>query len=278
MKKIFDEVSEKCSEITTKRYSTSFSLGIKLLDKNIHKPIYSIYGFVRVADEIVDSFHNYNKKELLQQFKNETQEAIKNKISLNPILNSFQNVVNQFNIEWEHIEHFLNSMENDLDKKEHDEKSYKLYIKGSAEAVGLMCLRVFCNNDFKLYDELKEYAISLGSVFQKVNFIRDISADYHHLKRVYFPNLEIENFNEDEKLKIENDIQKEFEAALIGIKKLPKSSKKGVFLAYSYYYSLFKKIKKTPANKVMTERLRVPDFIKLLILFKVELKSLLNVI
>jgi len=278
MKELFDEVSIKCSEITTKSYSTSFSLGIRLLNKKNHNPIYSIYGFVRLADEIVDSFHDYKKKELLEQFRLETKLAIENKISLNPILNSFQNVVNSFNIEWEHIDNFLKSMQHDLEKKEHDEKSYKEYIKGSAEAVGLMCLRVFCDNNFQQYDELKKYAINLGSVFQKVNFIRDISADYHELKRVYFPNLEIENFSENEKIKIENDIEKEFKSALIGIKKLPSSSKKGVYLAYSYYYALFKKIKKTPADKIMKNRIRIPNFLKFLILIKVELKSILGLI
>ena len=278
MKKIFDEISIKCSEITTKRYSTSFSLGIKLLDKKIHNPIYSIYGFVRLADEIVDSFHDFKKQELLEQFRLETEKAIKNKISLNPILNSFQNVVNLYNIEWEHIDDFLKSMQYDLEKKEYDEDSYREYIKGSAEAVGLMCLRVFCNNNFKQYDELKQYAISLGSVFQKVNFIRDISADYHQLKRVYFPKLDINNFNKEEKNKIENDIEKEFQAALVGIKKLPLSAKKGVYLAYSYYYSLFKKIKKTPANKIMSKRIRIPNFLKFMILIKVEIKYILGLI
>lgn len=278
MKELFDEISIKCSEITTKSYSTSFSLGIRLLNKKNHNPIYSIYGFVRLADEIVDSFHDYKKKELLEQFRLETKLAIENKISLNPILNSFQNVVNSFNIEWEHIDNFLKSMQHDLEKKEHDEKSYKEYIKGSAEAVGLMCLRVFCDNNFQQYDELKKYAINLGSVFQKVNFIRDISADYHELKRVYFPNLEIENFSENEKIKIENDIEKEFKSALIGIKKLPSSSKKGVYLAYSYYYALFRKIKKIPADKVMKNRIRIPNFLKFLILIKVELKSILGLI
>ena len=278
MKKIFDEISIKCSEITTKRYSTSFSLGIKLLDKKIHNPIYSIYGFVRLADEIVDSFHDFKKQELLEQFRLETEKAIKSKISLNPILNSFQNVVNLYNIEWEHIDDFLRSMEYDLEKKEYDEDGYREYIKGSAEAVGLMCLRVFCNNNFKQYDELKKYAISLGSVFQKVNFIRDISADYHQLKRVYFPKLDINNFNKEEKNKIENDIEKEFQAALVGIKKLPLSAKKGVYLAYSYYYSLFKKIKKTPANKIMSKRIRIPNFLKFMILIKVEIKYILGLI
>ena len=278
MKNIFDEVSLKCSEITTKYYSTSFSLGIKLLDKEIHSPIYSIYGFVRVADEIVDSFHEFDKAKLLNEFKENTKQAIENKISLNPILNSFQEVVNKYNIEWEHIQNFLSSMESDLNQKKHDEDSYKQYIKGSAEAVGLMCLRVFCNNNNKLYTDLEKYAIYLGSVFQKVNFIRDISADYNDLKRVYFPQLNINEFNEEEKNKIEDDIEKEFSLALIGIKQLPKSAKKGVFLAYSYYYSLFKKIKSTPASQIMTKRIRIPNFTKFLILIKVQILNVLKLI
>ena len=278
MKSLFDEVSLKCSEITTKYYSTSFSLGIRLLDKEIHSPIYSIYGFVRLADEIVDSFHEFDKAKLLNEFTENTKQAIENKISLNPILNSFQEVVNKYNIEWEHIQDFLSSMESDLNQKKHDEDSYKQYIKGSAEAVGLMCLRVFCNNNNKLYNELEKYAIYLGSVFQKVNFIRDISADYNELKRVYFPQLNINEFNEEEKNKIEDDIEKEFNLALIGIKQLPKSAKKGVFLAYSYYYSLFKKIKSTPADKIMTKRIRIPNFTKFLILIKVQLLNMFKLI
>jgi phytoene/squalene synthetase len=278
MKNLFDEVSLKCSEITTKYYSTSFSLGIRLLDKEIHSPIYSIYGFVRLADEIVDSFHEFDKAKLLNEFKENTKQAIENKISLNPILNSFQEVVNKYNIEWEHIQDFLSSMESDLNQKKHDEDSYKQYIKGSAEAVGLMCLRVFCNNDNKLYNDLEKYAIYLGSVFQKVNFIRDISADYNELKRVYFPQLNINEFNEEEKNKIEDDIEKEFSLALIGIKQLPKSAKKGVFLAYTYYYSLFKKIKSTPADKIMTKRIRIPNFTKFLILIKVQLLNMFKLI
>ena len=278
MKNLFDEVSLKCSEITTKYYSTSFSLGIRLLDKEIHSPIYSIYGFVRLADEIVDSFHEFDKAKLLNEFKENTKQAIENKISLNPILNSFQEVVNKYNIEWEHIKDFLSSMESDLNQKKHDENSYKQYIKGSAEAVGLMCLRVFCNNNNKLFNDLEKYAIYLGSVFQKVNFIRDISADYNELKRVYFPQLNINEFNEEEKNKIEDDIEKEFSLALIGIKQLPKSAKKGVFLAYTYYYSLFKKIKSTPADKIMTKRIRIPNFTKFLILIKVQLLNMLKLI
>ena len=278
MKNLFDKVSLKCSEITTKYYSTSFSLGIRLLDKEIHSPIYSIYGFVRLADEIVDSFHEFDKAKLLNEFKENTKQAIENKISLNPILNSFQEVVNKYNIEWEHIQDFLSSMESDLNQKKHDEDSYKQYIKGSAEAVGLMCLRVFCNNNNKLFNDLEKYAIYLGSVFQKVNFIRDISADYNELKRVYFPQLNINEFNEEEKNKIEDDIEKEFNLALIGIKQLPKSAKKGVFLAYSYYYSLFKKIKSTPASQIMTKRIRIPNFTKFLILMRVQLLNMFKLI
>ena len=278
MKKIFDDVSNMCSKLTTEFYSTSFSLGIKVLDRKIHHSIYGIYGFVRLADEIVDSFHEFDKAKLLNEFKENTKQAIENKISLNPILNSFQEVVNKYNIEWEHIQDFLSSMESDLNQKKHDEDSYKQYIKGSAEAVGLMCLRVFCNNNNKLYSDLEKYAICLGSVFQKVNFIRDISADYNELKRVYFPQLNINEFNEEEKNKIEDDIEKEFGLALIGIKQLPKSAKKGVFLAYSYYYSLFKKIKSTPADKIMTKRIRIPNFTKFLILIKVQLLNMFKLI
>jgi len=278
MKEIFDEVSQKCSEITTKRYSTSFSLGIRLLDKKLHKPIYAIYGFVRLADEIVDSFHQHNKTDLLNQFQSNTTNAIKEGISLNPILNSFQYVVNKYNIEWDLIEQFFSSMKYDIENKEHDEKSYKEYIKGSAEAVGLMCLRVFCNNKNDLFNSLKNYAIKLGSVFQKVNFLRDISSDYNQLQRVYFPNLKISDFNDQEKKIIEDDIEEEFQTSLIGIRKLPKSSKKGVFLAYTYYYSLFKKIQKIPSDRILKERVRIPNLKKILILIKIEIMNKLNLI
>lgn len=278
MKKIFDDVSQKCSEITTKKYSTSFSLGISVLDKKLHKPIYSIYGFVRLADEIVDSFHEHNKKELLDKYRADTKQAIAEKISLNPILNSFQFVVNKYNIEEQHINQFLDSMQHDILNTKHNEESYKEYIKGSAEAVGLMCLRVFCNNNNDLYNELKKYAEVLGSVFQKVNFIRDMDADYNQLQRVYFPNLNITDFNNIEKSKIEDDIEKEFTEAYVGVKKLPKSARKGVLLAYTYYYELFKKIKKTPANRILKERIRISNLIKFLLLIKIEIKCRLNLV
>jgi phytoene synthase len=278
MKKIFDDVSKDCSKIITKKYSTSFSLGISLLDKKLHNPIYSIYGFVRLADEIVDSFHDHNKKELLEKYRKDTKQAINEKISLNPVLNSFQNVVNKYNIDWKFIEQFLNSMQHDIYNTKHNESSYKEYIAGSAEAVGLMCLRVFCNNQNDLFNNLEDYAKILGSVFQKVNFIRDINADYNQLQRVYFPNLDINKFNKQEKLKIELDIENEFKSALVGVKKLPAESKKGVFLAYSYYYSLFKKIKKTPASQILHKRIRIPNTLKIITLIKIEIKYRLNLI
>ena len=278
MKEVYDIVSLECSKLTTKQYSTSFSLGISMLDKDIHNDIYAIYGFVRLADEIVDSFHDFNKKELLKKFRLDTIEAIDNKISLNPILNSFQNVVNTYNLEWENIELFLDSMKHDLENKKHDTESYKKYIKGSAEAVGLMCLKVFCDGDQKPYDNLKDYACTLGSAFQKINFLRDLNADYSVLKRVYFPDLNIEKFNDKEKEKIEDDIHNEFMIALEGIKKLPKNAKQGVYLAYSYYYSLFRKIKAIPASQILSKRIRVNNFQKFIILIKAHIKIKLSII
>jgi phytoene synthase len=278
MKEVYDIVSLECSKLTTKKYSTSFSLGISMLDKDIHNDIYAIYGFVRLADEIVDSFHDFNKKELLKKFRLDTIEAIDNKISLNPILNSFQNVVNTYNLEWENIELFLDSMKHDLENKKHDTESYKKYIKGSAEAVGLMCLKVFCDGDQKPYDNLKDYACTLGSAFQKINFLRDLNADYSVLKRVYFPDLNIEKFNDKEKEKIEDDIHNEFMIALEGIKKLPKNAKQAVYLAYSYYYSLFRKIKAIPASQILSKRIRVNNFQKFIILIKAHIKIKLSII
>ena len=278
MKEIYDSVSLDCSMLVTKKYSTSFSLGISMLDKEIHNDIYAIYGFVRLADEIVDSFHDFDKKDLLQKFRLDTIQAIESKISLNPILNSFQNVVNTYNLEWENIELFLDSMKHDLENKKHDIESYKKYIKGSAEAVGLMCLKVFCIGDQKSYDHLKEYACTLGSAFQKINFLRDLNADYSVLKRVYFPDLDIEKFNDKEKAKIENDINNEFIKALEGIKQLPKNAKQGVFLAYSYYYTLFKKIKAIPASQILSKRIRVNNFQKFMILIKAYLKIKFSIV
>ena len=272
MKAIFDKVSNDCSEITTKSYSTSFSLGIKILDKRLHNPIYGIYGFVRFADEIVDSFHNYNKKELFNKYKNDTYLGINNKISLNPIINSFQEVVNKFKIDHSLIESFLNSMEMDLEDQNYDENTYKKYIVGAAEVVGLMCLTIFVNGDQNKYNELKPYAMKLGSAFQKINFLRDANDDYKTLGRTYFPEVNMENFNKSDKLKIENEIENEFIEGLKGIRMLPNTSKGGVYLAYKYYYNLFKKIKKIPAQQILEKRTRISNFRKFTILVSSMIK------
>ena len=272
MKAIFDKVSNDCSEITTKAYSTSFSLGIKILDKSLHNPIYGIYGFVRFADEIVDSFHNYNKKELFNKYKSDTYLGIKNKISLNPIINSFQEVVNKFEIGHSLIESFLDSMEMDLEDQNYDENTYKKYILGSAEVVGLMCLTIFVNGDQNKYNELKPYAMKLGSAFQKINFLRDANDDYKTLGRTYFPEVNMENFNKSDKLKIENEIENEFTEGLKGIRMLPNTSKGGVYLAYKYYYNLFKKIKKIPAQQILEKRTRISNLRKFTILISSMIK------
>ena len=277
MKSLFDEVSAACSKITTKKYSTSFSLGILFLDKKMRGPVYSIYGFVRFADEIVDSFHGYDKKSLLQHFRNETYTAIENKISLNPILNSFQYVVNQYGIKMEWISSFLDSMEMDLHKQNYNNESYNKYILGSAEVVGLMCLHVFTEGDEKLFAQLKPYAMKLGAAFQKVNFLRDIKADNEDLGRTYFPDVNLKNFNTHDKLKIEKEIESDFAEALTGIKMLPAGSRKGVYLAYYYYNVLFKKIKKMPAQRIMNERVRISNFQKLILMFKSNLRHQLNI-
>ena len=272
MKAIFDKVSNDCSEITTKAYSTSFSLGIKVLDKRLHNPIYGIYGFVRFADEIVDSFHNYNKKELFKKYKSDTYLGINNKISLNPIINSFQEVVNKFKIDHSLIESFLNSMEMDLEDQNYDENTYKKYILGSAEVVGLMCLTIFVNGDQNKYKKLKPYAMKLGSAFQKINFLRDVNDDYKTLGRTYFPEVNMENFSKSDKLKIENEIENEFIEGLKGIRMLPSIAKGGVYLAYKYYYNLFKKIKKIPAQQILEKRTRISNFRKFTILVSSMIK------
>lgn len=278
MKLLFDDLSAECSKRTTLKYSTSFSHGIKMLDKSIHRPIYGIYGFVRFADEIVDSFHNFDKAELLQKFKEDTYKAIEDKISLNPILNEFQRVVNEYGIEHAWIETFLKSMEMDLDDKYHDVMSYKDYILGSAEVVGLMCLHVFVNGDQSEFERLKPYSMSLGSAFQKINFLRDIKADYETLGRTYFPGVDLEQFSNENKKQIEADIKKDFDHALIGIKQLPSSSRKGVYLAYIYYLQLYRKIKHTPVEKIMHTRIRVPNSSKIGLLCQSVLRNQLNLL
>ena len=259
MKLLFDNVSAECSKIATRSYSTSFSLGIYFLNNKLHNPIYAIYGFVRFADEIVDSFDGYKKKELLEKFKKDTYEALEARISLNPILNSFQHVVHQYNIQIELIETFLLSMEMDLEKVDYSKENYEKYIFGSAEVVGLMCLNVFTEGNKKMYEELKQHAMKLGAAFQKVNFLRDLKSDYHTLGRIYFPGIDMTNFSQNTKREIELDIKNDFREALKGIKRLPNSSKGGVYLAYVYYYSLFKKIQNLPPKKILTERIRISN-------------------
>jgi len=278
MKYIFDDLSAQCSKRATQQYSTSFSLGIKLLDKSLHRPIYGIYGFVRFADEIVDSFHGYNKEELLYEFRNNTYRAIHDGISLNPILNEFQKVVNDYNIDHKWIDTFLKSMKMDLNDKYHDILSYEEYILGSAEVVGLMCLHVFMEGDSTKFKTLKPYAMSLGSAFQKVNFLRDLKADYESLGRTYFPGVDMESFTTEHKKKIEKEIEEDFQQALIGIKKLPLKARKGVYLAYIYYLTLFRKIKNTPVEKIMESRIRVSNPSKIALMFESMLKHQLNIL
>lgn len=278
MKDTFDKVSIKCSKITTNTYSTSFSLGIYCLEKSLRDPIYSIYGFVRFADEIVDTFHDYNKASLLEKFKADTYDAIKEGISLNPILNSFQQTVNTFKVDHQLIDLFLKSMETDLSMQNHSEASLREYILGSAEAVGLMCLRVFCKENDDQYVKLKPYAMSLGAAFQKVNFLRDFKDDFMGLGRTYFPGIDFKQFNKESKKAIEESIDKDFEMALIGIKGLPRSARFGVYVAYIYYQALFKKIKNTPSEFVMYKRIRIPNRQKVSLLAYSYFKHQLNLI
>ena len=259
MKWLFDDVSAQVSKMITQAYSTSFSMGIYFVDSHLRKAIYAIYGFVRVADEIVDSFEGFDKKELLAKFKQETYEAIENRISVNPVLNSFQMAVHAFHIDLDLIEIFLQSMEMDLLKTTYNDEKYRQYILGSAEVVGLMCLCVFTEGNACLYEELKPSAMKLGAAFQKVNFLRDMKDDYHILGRVYFPKIDFTHFNDIEKKQIENDIELDFVAALSGIRKLPPSSRQAVYLAYRNYQSLFKKIKKIPAKKILMQRVRISN-------------------
>lgn len=259
MKEIFDTVSDTTAEITTKAYSTSFSLGIRFLGKELRQPIYNIYGFVRFADEIVDSFHTYDQRSLFNDFKKETFLAIERGISLNPVLNSFQKVVRDYGITTKMISDFLESMETDLSKKQHTVDSYNRYVFGSAEAVGLMCLKVFTGNDNDLYGKLVPYAMKLGSAFQKVNFLRDLRNDYEILGRSYFPSVDVSRISEEEKIRLENEIEEEFRLALQGIKMLPQSSGAGVYLAYLYYRALFRKIRSKPAAAILNERIRIPN-------------------
>lgn len=263
MKKLFDDLSYKISRETTRQYSTSFSLGIMALSPKIRNPIYAIYGYVRLADEIVDSFHDHDKQKLLSKYKEETFCALEDKISLNPVLHSFQETVHQYKIDYALIHQFLKSMEMDLQKIDYNSDLYKEYILGSAEVVGLMCLNIFTEGNIDEFERLKPYAMTLGSAFQKVNFLRDMKDDYQILGRSYFPNVDISYFDNAVKAQIEKEIEEEFKVALEGIRKLPPSSRFGVYLAYRYYISLFRKIKKTSAAKIVNQRIRISNGRKL---------------
>lgn len=278
MDNLYNQVSHKCSEIITRNYSTSFSLGIVMFHKNIRQPIYSIYGFVRLADEIVDTYKGENRQQLLNEFRHETFQAIHRKVSLNPVLHAFQEVVNQYNILPEHIDAFLDSMEMDLNKVVHDQQSYNRYIYGSAEVVGLMCLKVFCAGNAEQYDKLEAYARSLGSAFQKVNFLRDMKSDFDDRGRVYFPDVDFENFTLEDKKRIEAEIKAEFIHAREGIRKLPACCRLGVYSAYKYYLRLFEKIKGQPISTLLTERIRVPNVEKLFVLTKSAVRLHLGIL
>jgi len=279
MKSIFDKVSADCSKNVTNSYSTSFSLATKMLSKSIRQDIYNIYGFVRFADEIVDTFHDYDKKELLNRFIDELNYSLKNKISTNPILNSFQHTVNKYKIDYRLIDSFLISMKMDLKKiKYNSEKEYKQYIYGSADVVGLMCLKVFVSGDEETYKKLKPSAMALGSAFQKVNFLRDLNADFHDLNRTYFPNLDFKDFDDQSKMLIMEDIENDFRKALKGIYELPNNSKFGVYAAYKYYKRLLTKLKRTSYMKIKNERVRVPNYQKVDVLARSYVRYRLNIL
>jgi phytoene/squalene synthetase len=276
MKELFDMISRKSSKMTTVMYSTSFSLGIRFFSKRFHDPIYGVYGFVRFADEIVDSFEGFDKKKLLQRFKEDTYTAIEEKISLNPILNNFQYVVNQYKIERELIDLFLTSMEMDLEKVQYDQQKYEAYILGSAEVVGLMCLRVFCEDDEKQYYSLKPSAMRLGSAFQKINFLRDLKADYQSLGRSYFPGIDMDKWDDSTKRSIEEDIEKDFADGLSGIRKLPNGARFGVYVAYVYFHELLLKIRKVKADRLLHERVRVSNWRKYVLLVVAYTRNITN--
>ena len=279
MKALFDTVSYACSVNVTKAYSTSFSSAVKMLAPSIRQDIYNIYGFVRFADEIVDSFHDYDKEELFRKFEIELDDAIKNKISLNPILNSFQHTVNKHNIKRELIDAFMKSMKLDLEKQEYKTtEEYHEYIYGSADVVGLMCLMVFVKGDEKKYNDLKESAMKLGSAFQKVNFLRDLKADFEDLNRTYFPNTDLTKLTESSKKEIIEDIENDFKLAYEGILRLPIEAKFGVYTAYRYYKRLLTRLKATPSTEIKNARIRVPDYQKVELLARCYVKYRLNLL
>jgi len=278
MKILFDDYSKWASRNVTKSYSTSFYIGVKALDKKIRDDVHAIYGFVRFTDEIVDSFHGFDKHQLLMEFKTETYKSIERKISLNPILNSFQATVRKYDIDLALIEQFFHSMEMDLEKVEYTKEKYDEYILGSAEVVGLMCLKIFVLGDEKEFQKLKPFAMKLGSSFQKINFLRDLKDDFHELGRNYFPSLESEELSNTDKMKIENEIQEEFDEALIGIKMLPKMSRFGVYISYRYYSKLLNKIKRKTAGDLLKERVRIADKSKVIIFAKSYVRNYINIL
>lgn len=278
MIQLFHTASEECSSIVTRRYSTSFASAIRMLHKDLRKPICNIYGFVRFADEIVDSFHDFDKERLLREFKEETFDAIERGISLNPILHAFQRTVNEYRIDHDLILAFFKSMEMDLTRKTYDEQGYEEYIYGSAEVVGLMCLTIFCEGNRERYEELKPAARALGAAFQKVNFLRDIRADHAGLARIYFPRCDFNNFTCADKKKIEADIQADFREAYAGILKLPIKARFGVYVAYKYYSSLFRKIKGMRASCILNKRVRISNHYKWMIVLRAAVKNRLRLI
>lgn len=279
MKELFDEYCFKASKGVTKRYSTSFYAGVRALDKRIRNDVHAIYGFVRFADEIVDTFHEFDKEILLKEFKEETYKALDRGISLNPILNSFQASVNKYQIDRTLIDQFLHSMEMDLNPIDYEQTTYEEYILGSAEVVGLMCLKIFVYGDETEYQKLKPYAMKLGSAFQKINFLRDYSADYHELGRLYFPGIDpTGELSLEDKITIEEEIQKEFDEALIGIKMLPKSSRFGVYVSYKYYLKLLRKIKQTTSQQLLQERIRIPNNTKIFVFAKSMVRNQINLL
>ncbi len=279
MKSIFDNVSKECSKLVTNAYSTSFSMATKMLSESIRQDIYNIYGFVRFADEIVDTFHDYDKEKLFRNFETELENALKDKISLNPILNAFQETYHTYNIDKHLVDAFMNSMRLDLFKKDYlTEEEYKNYIYGSADVVGLMCLKVFVKGDNEKYEDLKDSAMSLGSAFQKVNFLRDLKADFEDLSRTYFPNTDLNHLDETSKQAIINDIEEDFAKGLAGIKRLPLEARFGVFMAYRYYNKLLQKLKNTPALEIKSARIRVPNYKKIELLTRSYVKYQLNLL
>ena len=278
MKALYDEVSYDLSKNLTKSYSTSFSLGIRFLAPGLRDPIYAIYGFVRLADEIVDTFHDYDKEKLFLRFKENVDLALEDRISVNPLLNSFQQVVHKYNIERELIDAFLYSMEMDLDKEDYDREDFDRYVLGAAEVVGLMCLHVFVNGEEEKYKHLKPMGMRLGAAYQKINFLRDLAADYDNMGRSYFPEVDLSNFTEEDKAVIEDEIEEDFMEGLKGIKQLPAGSRLGVYLSFVYYYRLFQKIRGLPAVEVRKKRIRLSNLRKYFLLLNTYLRFRLKMI